>query len=46
MADLFDITRREFIHTFGRGRTLLIASFPGAEYLHHGAATKDLIALR
>jgi beta-galactosidase len=30
---------------FGRGRTLLMGSFPGAGYyLHHGAATKELFA--
>ncbi|MGB6722812.1 MAG: alpha-amylase family protein [Terracidiphilus sp.] len=32
-------------HKFGKGRTLLIGSFPGAGYyLHHGPATKDLFA--
>jgi beta-galactosidase len=32
-------------HTFGRGRTLLIGSFPGAGYyLHHGSETKNLFA--
>jgi beta-galactosidase len=32
-------------HTFGRGRTLLMGSFPGAGYsLHHGTETKELFA--
>lgn len=32
-------------HTFGRGRTLLMGSFPGAGYsLHRGAETKELFA--
>jgi beta-galactosidase len=32
-------------HTVGRGRTLLIGSFPGAGYYHHHAApTRDLFA--
>jgi beta-galactosidase len=32
-------------HTFGRGKTLLIGSFPGSGYyLHHGPATKELFA--
>jgi beta-galactosidase len=32
-------------HEFGKGRTLLIGSFPGAGYyLHHSPATKDLFA--
>jgi beta-galactosidase len=32
-------------NTFGRGKTLLIGSFPGAGYfLHHGAPTKELFA--
>lgn len=32
-------------HTFGKGRTLLIGTFPGAGYsAHHAAATKDLFA--
>jgi beta-galactosidase len=32
-------------HKLGKGRTLLIGSFPGAGYhLHHGSATKDLFA--
>ena len=32
-------------HDFGKGRTLLIGSFPGAGYyLHHSPATKDLFA--
>jgi beta-galactosidase len=32
-------------NAFGKGRTLLMGSFPGAGYyLHHGAATKELFA--
>ena len=32
-------------HQFGKGRTLLIGTFPGAGYyLHHGSSTKDLFA--
>ena len=32
-------------HQFGKGRTLLIGSFPGAGYyLHHSPSTKDLFA--
>jgi beta-galactosidase len=32
-------------NSFGKGRTLLIGTFPGAGYyLHHGAATKELFA--
>jgi beta-galactosidase len=32
-------------HTFGRGRTLLVGTFPGAGYyLHHNSVTKSLFA--
>jgi beta-galactosidase len=32
-------------HRFGKGRTLLIGSFPGAGYyLHHGAGTREVFA--
>jgi beta-galactosidase len=32
-------------HNFGKGRTLLMGSFPGAGYyLHHASATKELFA--
>jgi beta-galactosidase len=32
-------------NSFGKGRTLLMGSFPGAGYyLHHGAATRELFA--